>query len=256
MKIFRNSLVICMILFLCSCASKKNIHYFQFDEVDQEKVSNTYSTIFKLDDLLQITITAQDIKAVKPFNQVAVVFSNSADSPVGQPLQQLYLVDNMGNIDLPVIGTFHIAGLTRNEAIKKLKDILDPDYVKNPAINIRIANYKVTVLGDVNKPGSYTIPNERITILEALGLAGDLTITGERHSVVVEREVEDKKKFYELDLTSKKMFTSPAFYLQQNDVVYVKQNQASVQKSVVNPNTGLFVSIASVVISLLTLATR
>ena len=188
-----------LILFLSSCVSRKKIIYFQNDEINQKKVSNSYKTIFKPDDLLQITISAQDLEAVKPFNLPVVTYSLATDNAVGNPIQQSYLIDNKGEIDFPILGKIKVGGLTRDEVISLLKNKLAPEYVKNPTINIRINNYKITVLGDVKKPGSYTIPNERITILEAIGLAGDLNISGVRKNIKVHREENGKKVMYDVD---------------------------------------------------------
>jgi polysaccharide export outer membrane protein len=239
-------------LLATACVSKKDIIYFQNDEIDQSKVSNSYKTIIKPDDLLQITITALDTEAVRPFNLAAVTYSTSSNSAIGVAQQQNYLVDNNGEIDFPVIGKLKIGGLTRDELIAVLKEKLDPDYIKNPNINVRIANYKVSVLGDVRLPGSYTIPNERITILEAIALAGDLNISAERQNILVIREEGGKKVHYKVDVLSKKLFTSPVYYLQQNDVVYAEPNYARIQSASSNTNTGLFISITGVLISLLT----
>ncbi|WP_297815709.1 polysaccharide biosynthesis/export family protein [uncultured Polaribacter sp.] len=145
--------------------------------IDQEKVSNSFKTIIKPDDLLQITITALDIEAVRPFNLAAVNLSSTSNTAVGQAQQQTYLVDTNGEIDFPVLGKIKVGGLTRDETINLLKSKLSPEYIKDPNVNIRIANYKISVLGDVNRPGSYNIPNERITILDALALAGDVRIS-------------------------------------------------------------------------------
>lgn len=236
---------------LTSCVSKKEITYFQYDTIEQAKVSNSYKTIFKPDDLLQITISAIDFETVKPFNLPAVSFATTTDNPIGNPQQQTYLINNEGYIDFPVIGKIKLGGLTRQQAISLLKSKLDPDYVKNPTINIRIANFSITVLGDVKKPGTYTVPNERITILEAIGLAGDLNITGKRNTVKVFREIDGKKIEFNVDLRSNKVFTSPVYYLQQNDLVYVDQNKASSQNAAVNQNTGLFISVGSIIVSLI-----
>jgi polysaccharide export outer membrane protein len=246
-----STLVVISIL-LASCVSKKDIIYFQNDEIDQSKVSNSYKTIIKPDDLLQITITALDTEAVRPFNLAAVTYSTSSNSAIGVAQQQNYLVDNNGEIDFPVLGKLKIGGLTRDALIVLLKEKLDPDYIKNSNINIRIANYKVSVLGDVKMPGSYTIPNERITILEAIALAGDINISAERQNILVIREEEGKKVQYKVDLLSKEIFTSPIYYLQQNDVVYVKPNYARIQSASSNSNTSLIISISSVLIALLT----
>lgn len=239
-----------------SCVSKKRITRFQNDSIDQALVSNDFITILKPDDLLQITVSAQDIKSVLPFNLPAVTFAATTATAIGQPQQQVYLVDSKGEIDFPVLGKLKIGGLSREQVIELFKSKLDPDYVKSPTINVRITNFKITVTGDVRTPGTYTIPNERITILEAIGLAGDLNISAERSKVKVIREEYNEKKVYHVDLLSNKTFTSPVYYLQQNDVVYVEPNYAKAQSAATNQNTGLFVAIAGIVISVVTLLTR
>ena len=248
----RRFLYIFIILIFISCVSKKDITYFQNDKIDQSLVSNSYKTIIKPDDVLQITITALDVEAVKPFNLSAVTYSTSSNSAIGVAQQQTYLVDTNGEIDFPVLGKLKIGGLTRDELIVFLKNKLEPDYILNPNINIRISNYKVTVLGDVRMPGSYTIQNERITILEALGLAGDLNISAQRNNVLVQREENGKKIQYRVDLLSNDLFTSPVYYLQQNDVVYVEPNYAKIQSASANSNTSLFISITGLLASLIT----
>lgn len=239
-----------------ACVSKKDIIYFQNDEIDQSKVSNSYKTIIKPDDLLQIVITALDTKAVIPFNLVMVNFSAAGGPAMGMQQQLNYLVDTKGDIDFPVLGKLKVGGKSRQEVIKLLKDKLDPDYVKNPNINIRITNYKVSILGDVGRPGSYTIPNERITILEAIALAGDLNISGQRYDVLVQREENGQKIEYTVNLLSKEIFTSPVYYLQQNDVVYVKHNYAKIQSASANSNTSLFISITSLLVTMVALLIR
>jgi polysaccharide export outer membrane protein len=257
MKNWINKIAFLYILIsLSSCVSKKEIIYFQNDIIDQSKVSNSYKTIVKPDDLLQITITALDTEAVRPFNLAAVTYSTSSNSAIGVAQQQNYLVDNNGEIDFPVIGKLKIGGLSRDEVITLLIDKLEPDYIKKPNINIRIANYKISVLGDVTRPGSYNIPNERITILEAIALAGDLNISGQRNDILVQREEDGKKVEYKVDLLSKEIFTSPVYYLQQNDVVYVKPNYARIQSASSNSSTSLFISITGLLITIATLLTR
>lgn len=247
-------LVLLLTILLSSCVSKKKIIYFQNDQISQTEINNTYKTIFKPDDLLQITVSSIDLEAVKPFNLPAVSFSTT-NTVVGNPQQQNYLIDNSGFIDFPILGKIKIAGLSRAEAIKLLKDRLDPEYVKKPTINIRISNFTVTILGDVKKPGTYTVPDERITVLEVIGLAGDLNISGVRDIEVI-REENKEKKVYKIDLRSKKVFSSPAYYLQQNDVVYIKPNKSSYQDAAYNKNTGLFISLSSVLVALISVLTR
>ncbi|QMU64052.1 MAG: polysaccharide export protein [Flavobacteriaceae bacterium] len=253
-KYLMKKIYFCLSLFFfiaVSCVSKKKITYFQNDTIDQSKVSNNYKTIFKPDDLLQITISALDIDAVKPFNLAAIAFS-ATSSTSGASQQQTYLIDSKGEINFPVLGKLKIGGLTREEAILLFKKKLDPDYVKNPTINIKITNFKITVLGDVRTPGTYTVPNERITVLEAIGLAGDLNISGERSNILLTREENGKKNFYTIDLLSSNTFTSPVYYLQQNDVIYVDPNKAKAQSAATNQNTSLFISLGSIIISLIT----
>ncbi|WP_298780313.1 polysaccharide biosynthesis/export family protein [uncultured Polaribacter sp.] len=245
-----------VLVLICSCVSKKEIIYFQNDEIDQSKVSNSYKTIIKPDDLLQITVTALDTEAVRPFNLASVSYSTSSNSANGAAQQQSYLVDNKGEIDFPVIGKLKIGGLRRDEVIALLIDKLEPDYIKNPNINIRITNYKVSVFGDVARPGRYNIPNERITILEAIALAGDLNISGQRNNILVQREEDGKKVEYKVNLLSKEIFTSPVYYLQQNDVVYVKPNYARIQSASSNSSTSLFISITGLLITIVSLLTN
>jgi polysaccharide export outer membrane protein len=246
------------ILAICfsSCVSKKDITYFQFGEIDQKKVSNVYKTVFKPDDILQIVISASDIAAVQPFNLPAASFNSSGGASAGPGTILTYLIDSNGEIDFPILGKLKIGGLSREEAIILFKNKLDPDYVKNPTINIRISNFKITIQGDVRAPGTFNIPNERVTILDAIGLAGDINISGKRDNVLVIREEGDFKKEYRVNLLSKKTYTSPVFYLQQNDIVYVEHNYAQIQSASSNTNTGLFISVAGTLIAIATLLIR
>ena len=133
---------------------------------------------------------------------------------------------------------------------------MSPDYIKKPNINIKIANYKISYMGDVKNPGSYNIPNERITILDALALAGDVNISGQRNNVLIIREENNKKVQYRVDLRSNKILTSPVYYLQQNDVVYVEPNYARIQSASSNSSTSLFISITGLIITIVSLLTR
>jgi polysaccharide export outer membrane protein len=244
-----NYIIVFLIICFSSCVSNKKIAYFQFDEIDQENISNVYKTVFKADDLLQITIASDDLEAVKPFN-----LSSAATNADGGQLS--YLIDSNGKIDFPVLGKLKIGGLSREETIRMLKSRLIPDYLKEATINIRISNFRITVQGDVRMPGTYNIPNERVTILDAIGLAGDLNISGKRDNVLVIREEGNFKKEYRVNLLSKKTYTSPVFYLQQNDIVYVEHNYAKIQSASSNTNTSLFISIAGTLIAIITLIIR
>lgn len=245
-----------LLIFISSCVSKKNIIYLQNDEIDQEKVSNNYVTTFKPDDLLLINVISQNLEASIPFNLPAVVPSTSGSGVGGQPLQLPYLVDNNGEIDFPLLGKIKIAGLTREQAIALLKSKLSPKYLKKLNIYIRIVNFRINVTGDVRIPGTYNIDNERVTILDALSLAGDLNISARRDNILVVREEGNRKVEYRVNLLSKKLYTSPVYYLKQNDNIYVEPNYASIQSASSNSNTSLFISITGLAITIVSLLIR
>ncbi|WP_405606300.1 polysaccharide biosynthesis/export family protein [Polaribacter sp. Asnod1-A03] len=244
-----------------SCVSKKKITYFQNDKIDQALVDNSYQTIFKPDDVVVINISSLDTEAVQLFNMAGTSVPSADNSPAGSggstQSQQSYLVDSKGMIDFPILGDLKLGGLTRESAIRLLKDKLDPQYVKDPTINIRIINYKISILGAVRAPGTYTIPNERISILEAIAMAGDLQISAKRDNIMVQREEGNNKKIqYRVDLLSNTINTSPVFYLQQNDVIYVEQNSASMQSAASNSATGLFITIAGFLLTMVSIILR
>ena len=259
MKKILNSYTYILALFIIfqSCGTRKEIVYFQFDEVDQNKVNNDYQLRFRPDDLLEILISSDDLKAAQPFNLPVVnTFQIGGVEAGGQAQLMPYLVDSNGMIDFPVLGPIKIGGLTRTEAILRLKHLLSPKFLKNPVININIKNFKVTVQGDVANPGTFSVPNERLSILDAIGLAGDLNISGKRDNILVIREENGNKNQYRVDLTSNSIFTSPVYYLKQNDVIYVEPNKAKIQDSAYTRNTGLFISLAAVLVSLISIFTR
>ncbi|MCG1036547.1 polysaccharide biosynthesis/export family protein [Polaribacter sargassicola] len=248
------------LMFFGSCVSKKKITYFQKDKIDQALVDNSYQTIFKPDDVVVINISSLDTEAVQLFNMAGTPTSVENGASAGgasSQSQQSYLVDSKGMIDFPVLGEIKLGGLTRESAIKLLKDKLDPQYVKDPTINIRIINYKISILGAVRTPGTYTIPNERISILEAIAMAGDLQISARRDNIMVQREEGNNKKIqYRVDLLSNTINTSPVFYLQQNDVIYVEQNSASMQSASSNTTTSLFITIAGFLLTMVSIIIR
>ena len=244
------------LIFLFSCKSREKLVYFQnHEEVESE--SSGFTPVLEVDDFLSVVVTSLDLETVEVFNTTSVNapmgqngYTQGAPAPIG------YLVDSDGNINLPVIGLFHIAGLNRKEAILQLQDTLST-YAKDPIVQIQILNYKVTVIGDVVRPGTYKIPNERITILEALGLAGDLKMTGKRQNVLVIREENGKKLEYRVDLTSGDVFSSPVYYLKQNDVVYVEPNfRALSEASFIRSAGGVLISVTTLIITIITLITK
>ena len=166
-----------------------------------------------------------------------------------------YLVNIDGELNFPVLGKIKVEGFTNKEITDLLTKRLS-DYIKNPVVNVRLINFKVSVLGEVGRPGTYPVTNERISIIEAISLARDLTIQGKRANVLLVREEHGKRVFVNIDLTNKKLFNSPYYYLAQNDVVYVAPNKAKMNASAASPNTGIIISAISVLISLIAILTR
>jgi len=245
-----------LLLFCTSCTDKRKLVFFQGEE-QQAVQFKKYTPVLHPDDILSILVMDADMAAVTPFNlPVTNVNQNIGGYAQGAPLPPGYLIDGEGGVDFPVIGKIKLAGLTSSEAVDTLKKRLKP-YLSHPTILLRIMNYKVTVLGEVRNPGTFTIPNERITLLEAIGIAGDLLITGVRKDVLVIRQVDGKKIEYRVDLTSKELFSSPVYFLSQNDVVYVAPNRAKMNSAAVNTaNVSLVVSIVSLFLTMAVLFTQ
>lgn len=238
-------------LFVFSCASKKDIIYFQGIQDYETVVSdNSYSYKFKVDDLLTINVSTLDPEASIPFNLIATpqVQVGGGGGGFGQAQQLDYIVSEEGDIDFPVLGTVNILGLTPNETKALLKEKLKI-YLKDPIINIRLRNFTVTVLGQVARPGTYQVNGEQITILEALGLAGDLDIRGMRDNVLVIRDFNGTKVSQRIDLTKKEALNSPVYYLTQNDVIYVQPNKSAVTSSALDNRAGIAISIVSLLIT-------
>jgi polysaccharide export outer membrane protein len=155
-------------------------------------------------------------------------------------------------IDFPVLGKLKISGLTRSEVTQMFQDKIGV-FIKNPIINFRITNFKVAVQGEVNQPGTYTINSERVTLIEALTMAKDLTIYGKRNNILVIREIEGVKSYNRIDITKADFMSSPFYYLAQNDVIYVEPNKNRVNGAAIGSNTGVLISITSILITLITL---
>ena len=232
------------ILIMSSCASRKDVVYFQDTGNFETLVNNNeFVSKFKVDDLVSIHVSSLNPEASGPFN-----LFRGAPGMNGQPEQVNYLVDQAGEIDFPVIGKLKIAGLSPDELRSLLRDRLS-EYLKDPIINIRLRNFTVTVLGEVNRPGTYPVDGEQITILEALGLAGDLTIRGVRQNVLIIRDFDGTKVYTRIDMTSKNIAKSPVYYLTQNDVVYVEPNKSGITASSLDNRATIAISIASILIT-------
>ncbi|CAM4352878.1 polysaccharide biosynthesis/export family protein [Gillisia limnaea] len=253
-------LAILSVLFLNSCVSGKKITYFQnMEQLEQLADASKTGLSIKPNDLLTISVSAYNMEAAQPFNLPVVgVAMGGGDAGLrvgGTPQLQPFLVDSDGNIEFPQLGTVQVAGLNRQELAAKLKASIS-EYVKEPIVNVRIVNFQVSVLGEVNRPGTFSIPDEYLSLPKALGLAGDMSIYGMRENVLVVREENGQKKYAYLDLTDADVMNSPYYYLKQNDVVYVEPNNAQKQGAGYNRNATVYISIASVLISLAILITR
>jgi len=250
-------ITLCLLGFqLTSCKMQEKMVYFQ-NESDSLTVQATFSPILQVDDFLSIQIMGMDPESLIDFNLPAEMTNAGQNGyTIGAAAKSGYLIDSDGTINLPVIGVFPMAGLSRKQATLNLQERLE-EYTESPIVQIQILNYKITVLGDVRTPGTYKIPNERITIIEAIGLAGDLKPTSERKNVLVIREVDGKKMEYRVDLTSKGIFSSPVYYLRQNDVVYVQPNVTALSESSFVRATGsIILSLTSLIITTITLITQ
>lgn len=164
----------------------------------------------------------------------------------------MYLVDHSGNIDFPVLGKLKISGMTRTQVLQFLKEKIS-SYIKNPIITMRLTNFKISVQGEVTSPGVYPITTERVTLIEALSMARDLTILGKRNNILIIREIDGVKTYNRVDITKSDFINSPFYYLSQNDVVYVEPNKNKVNGSAVGPNTGVLISVTSLIITVITL---
>lgn len=246
-----NLLIITLLtLLVSSCVSTKKMVYFQAppEEFGLSEEILSYEPKIQPGDLLTIHVSGIDPLAAATFN----IYESTGTAN----LKLLpYLVNKEGTIHFPVIGTIAAKGLTTLELTKYLETHLK-EYLVKPIVNIRLINFKISVMGDVKSPGAYTIANERITIVEALVLAGDLTIQGKRKNVLLIREVDGKRTFISMDLRNRDLFKSPYYYLMQNDVIYVEPNKAKINSSAVGSSTGIILSSISTLISLIAILTR
>lgn len=244
-------LVVCMAVFFTACTSTKKIIYLQdVVPLKQQEIEQKYEVIIHGDDLLAIMVNSRDPELALPFNMPMVSYQLGSNAG-GQQRVLGYLVDTNGNIDFPILGEIHVEGLTRMQLTELIKNkLIEDDLIKDPIVTVQFLNFKISVMGEVGRPGSFTISGDRITLLEALSMAGDLTIYGRRDRVGVIRENNGKRTILFHDLRSADIFNSPCYYLQQNDIVYVEPNKAKSGQSSINQNNSIGVWVS--VISLLT----
>jgi polysaccharide export outer membrane protein len=237
-----------LLLIISSCSIKQKMVYFQQENEINSEIKNANPKI-KIDDLLSINVYSSDITASIPFNLPIPTQQTNSGYTVGNQAQPGYLVDSQGDINIPIIGKINVKDKTRAEITDLLEQKLS-EYLVKPVVSIRILNFKITVLGEVNNPGTYTIPNERISVLEAIGLAGDLTLMGLRQNILIIRDENGIKKQFRIDLTKSEFMNSPFYYLQQNDVLYIEPNKTKINSSRINTsNIGIVISAISLIIT-------
>lgn len=247
---------ISLFLALISCKTKeKPSQYNYMQNVEQiateASESMTQSTIQKGDQLL-IFVSAKNMDVTKPFNQNYFGPQNgltNTPSPTSSSGEKLYQVDALGNIDFPILGSIS----TSDKSLETLKGELTEritTYVKDPTVTVRLANFRVTILGEVARPGQYTIPDINSTVLNALGLAGDLTMYGKREDILIVRNVNGITTKHRINLMEADFINSDFYKLKQGDVIYVSANETKEKTSRLNPNTNTYIAIAGSIIGL------
>ena len=263
MKILRIPFLMIMLLVTAlSCKPKENMVYMenQTSNIDQEvKQAVFQGTHLQSGDLLDIKVAAFDDNAVRPFNlNTMTQAGNSTEFIPNQNVQTGpvgYLVSNEGYIVFPVLGKIFVQNLTMSQLREDLETRL-LEYLTDPLVSIRQLNFNITVLGEVKKPGQYTSPSDKVTLLQALGMAGDMTDNGDRKKVKLVRHENGSDQTYVIDFTDKSITSSPYYYMQQNDVLYVEPDANKKIIANVNPNRTLVFSIIGSAIALLSLIIR
>ena len=258
-------LFICALLLVTSCKTKEKaseLNYLQnVEQIATEASLHTSASTIQKGDQLIILVTAKDMAVVKPFNQnyssseisqYSVPNSNNPTQGQSQFSGPTYLVDSENNIDFPILGKINTEGKTLVEFKDELSNRLK-SYIINPSISAKITNYKVTVLGEVNKPGQYVIPDGQTTFLNALALAGDLTMFGKRDDVLLVRNEDGEITKQRIDLRDANFINSPYFQLKQGDVIYVSANQTKDKTSRLDPNMPIYISVAGIIVTILAL---
>ena len=248
---------------LSSCGSSKEVVYFQDLKPGESeiKLPEVKAITIRPEDKISIIVNSRDPQLTDLFNLPIMsrqlgqsMRSNGTSTGTSQGVS-VYTVDTDGKIDFPVLGKIYVAGMKREEIAEHIKgELIKENLVKDPVVTVEFANLCISVLGEVNNPGRFSIDRDRLTILDALSMAGDLTIYGNRYKVMVLRQEGDTQRVYGIDLTSgNHIYSSPAYYLQQNDVVYVEPNAVKARQSTVNGNnvrsTSFWISLASLLTS-------
>ncbi len=236
-----------------SCASKKEVIYYQGAENDAKNIKSiSYEIKIHPDDLLMINVGAEDPEIAAPFNITSFTTTSTiASAVVGDP-SRYYLVDFDGFINFPTLGKIKIGGLSNSEATDLLQKKIG-QYIKNPFVNLRLMNFKFSIQGEVVAPGVYNVTSERLTLIEAISMAHDLTIYGKRNNILIIREINGVKSFNRIDITKADFINSPFYYITQNDVIYVEPTKTKINDRVIGSSTGVILASISTLISIITL---
>jgi protein involved in polysaccharide export with SLBB domain len=245
-------------LLVTGCKSAKEVVYLQdANKVATEQIANYQDVKIKTDDLLSIIVSSQNPELSAMFNLQENQYQvGGTGTTMGQSKTLGYLVDKDGDIDFPVLGRLRVSGLTRAELSTMIKEKLDKEgLLKDAVVTIQFQNFKISVIGEVNNPGRFSIETDRVSVLDAIAMAGDMTIYGRRDSVMIMRENNGVREVMFTNLLKREALAAPSFYLQQNDVVYIKPNQIKAQQSRINQNNnvGVWLSATSLLASVLTL---
>ena len=237
-----------ILLLLSSCAAKKDILYLNGLKANDTANFQWSDVIIQPNDILSVKITADDMLLAMPYNLSSGTGQQNVQGT--QLLLQGYLVSNEGKINIPVLGEVEVKELTYTQIEEKIqKELIAKQLLKNPIVVCRILNAKVTILGEVRSPGTYTFYENNLTILQALGLAGDLNITGVRKTIKVIRLENNKQLVGEIDLTQKNWMNSPFYFIKPNDVIVVDPNTAKVNSAGIIGNAGTLLGTISVILS-------
>jgi polysaccharide export outer membrane protein len=249
------SLVV-LIVSLFSCKTAEKTLYFQ-GELSQQNVQlhEKFIPVIRINDLLEIKLTASNDEAVKMLTPEIPNARSTMTYSSGGVAKGGFLVNSLGEIELPFIGKFLVANKGREEVENEIEKKLS-EYIQDPIVQIQIINFKVTILGDVKTPGTYNVPNEKMTIMELVGIAGDLNISGKRKEVKLMREENGVIKEYNIDLTQKNIFNQNTYFLQQNDIIYVKPNRAKLSNANVSQIFLPVISTISIMLSAISILSK
>lgn len=255
MKLFNHYVTLFLFFLICSCATRKDVLLFQDKSKLNAHISYQVPKI-QANDILSIQVSTLQPELALPYNLLPPN-SNMANVQIEALKLQGYLVSSEGTINFPVLGTLPVAGKTSQELEGILKTTLEQgNHLISPTINVRVLNGKVTILGEVARPGTYGFTEQNISVLQALGLAGDLTIRGKRKEVLLIREEAGQRSYTTIDLTQTNWFASPYYYVRPNDVIVINPNTARVKNAGFVSEPATLLGMASVLLSMIVLLTR